>query len=519
MITILKDIPKGATTGNPMWIRAKTDAYQDLVNPSEATIQSQAFLADGEVIVIEFNGKRYQLTLKDNPDPKDPFQIPYDNSTNAVMAEHMTLIRCISEYYVITPVSGGFKMVAREIDAKWDVSFITSLSSGDMGATIVNADVTGPEKSFKGFLELFLQDDYTAVRDQSNPIGLLDADPHREVIDETLTTAEDLLDWEVQEALASRFDLKLPQLDGDSVVTGVLMNYWFKLFEHFGSPPSASLMQSFGGANDYYQVLLGGFAHHSWSSTELHTQYLKGATAASRKMLTNAPQGKRVGWSSHEWMSVYYDVPNNLTVRVQAFYNDGTSTTYSVIASMLDGSDIESTVACWGTGPTQIDLASQANPESIAYYEVWLWDEDDSNQLSEKFRYTLDHRSYLNEREIVFLGQLGNWDTARFIGQEVHTYENDGIEATRSRTPWNTNEKRYLKAKSKRDELISFTSGYQRDEEVEWLNELVLSEEVYIVKDGSLVPMYIEYKGGGSFGDAMADLHSGTFTGRIANRA
>ena len=517
MITILKDIPKGSTTSNPMWLRAKTDNYQSLVSPSSALVLSYSPMQAEDLVVLEFNNTRITLILKDNPNPNNPYEIPYSDIDPTVIANHLNLVRAISQYYIVEQEVSGFRMTAREIDSRWDVTLNNTLSTGDWSAGTTPANLSAAKRSFKGYVEVFLQDDYTATPDQSKPIGLLDADPHREVIDETLTASEDLLDWEVQELIEPYIDIKLPLLSGVPVVTGVLINYWIKLYESYGTPPVPGLMTSVGAANNYYQTIRAAVPHHEWQPTTIHDEYLKGATAANRKWLTNAPQGKRVGVNSHEWLSCYYTSTNNIVLQVTVTYYDNSTSIYFT-PHVLDGSDVPNTVACFGVGPAQIALSTHGTIADMAYYDVELYDADTSAIISAKHRYTLDHQSYLNERELVFLGQLGNWETARFIGQEVQGYENDAIEATASRTPWNTGEPRYLKAKAKRDRVIQFSSGYKRDDEVEWLNELAISEQVYIVENNSLLPMAIETDGGGSFGDVYADLHSASFTGRIASK-
>jgi hypothetical protein len=135
--------------------------------------------------------------------------------------------------------------------------------------------------------------------------------------------------------------------------------------------------------------------------------------------------------------------------------------------------------------------------------------------VSEKRTYYVDHAIYIDECNLVFLGKLGNWETSRFTGTRSIKSDSASIEAIQARMPWKTNTSpRYINAKTVSDLVYDFKTGYKRDVEAQWLNELGHSETVYLLEDGKLLPIAIS--GGVEFGNRAADIYAGGFTGRVA---
>lgn len=497
--------------GNPMWMRGRTDNYQSLTSPSGALFFSQTGpIQDGWEITFTFNGETYTLVFKNTPDVNNPYEVPIGSYTD--MATHIAGLRYIAEHYAVTTGGLDFIFTAKEIDRKWDLTIVSS----NFAYSLTDAVYVEPKKSFKGYLELFKQDEYDAPRDESQPMGVLDADPHREELElfsfDPLEVNEDNLDWEVQELIYPYFDPQKPRLDGIPIVHGVYVHFWMKYWESYGTPPVAGFMKTEGGQYNYYGALLGRVPHHEWEPQEFVDTYFD----INKKWLTNAPDCKMIGMESNEWLSAYYDEAADHFLKVTAYMQDGSTEVYNT-TNLLDGAAKPHNVAVFGTGPAQIGLKDEISDYTlICKYDVQLMTGTDTAQ-TEKYTYCIDHKCHLNECELVFLGALGNWDTARFVGTIDQGYESDSVSAVKSRTPWNTKEHRYLKAKTKRDRVYNFKTGYKRDEEAQWLNELAISECVCLLKDGVFTPIVIEDKGGASFGNRAADVFSGGFTGRIAD--
>jgi hypothetical protein len=521
MITLLTTPAGVLPVGSPIWLQAKTDNYQRLAGPSQAYFFSNSLIADGDKLSFRFGGNQYTLVFKTTPDVNNPFEVPFDNAGNVVTAQHLALVRCLSQHFTFTAITGIY-FTAKEIDKVYDITFLPALSSPKFSAAIFNANYTAAKVGFKGNVELFLQADQGGYRNETTPIAVLDADPHREGA--ALANNEDYLEWEFQEDLRSYIQPTLPVGGAYIGKHGVLVHYWFKYWESYGSPVVPTTMAASGAPDNYYQALLARLPFHENGATlteqlaAFNDDYIMPASAATRKFLTNTPNNKRTAVGALEYLSIYVNDYGTIYTEVTLYYEDGTTTVLDKGGYAMSAAE-NNNVYYVATGFAQLGLQAASTSDLIYKYEVRVIKKVGSvkTYLSAAFTYVLDRKSYVDECTLLFLGDLGNWDTARFVSTRSESIEVSSVDGVASRAAtYSTSAQRYIKTKTIKDRIISFNTGYKREEEAKWLNELSSSEYVYLYENGQFLPIAIDNKGGLDFGDKAADLFGGGFEGRIA---
>ena len=140
--------------------------------------------------------------------------------------------------------------------------------------------------------------------------------------------------------------------------------------------------------------------------------------------------------------------------------------------------------------------------------------------ISETRRYYLDLKEYQNTREFIFLNSLGGYDTLRTTGEGEY-------EAAQERTTVTCSYPKEFDAsfKQKRNvfttgiEKLKVNSGWITQEQCEWLQDFLLSEEVYEIKNGKLFPVTITSTSGPKKADKQTPAYFVEFEYEYSNHS
>jgi hypothetical protein len=219
------------------------------------------------------------------------------------------------------------------------------------------------------------------------------------------------------------------------------------------------------------------------------TKYL----AETRAFLTWQPDNKIVERDQPELLTflVHFNpAPTALRLRVSVEFMDGTrSDTFTALSLTSVDNFGAYTIP---VGFTALDLAAQeTGGKEIFSYEVWVSDQDDK-RLSQFRRYVLSQVYEPNLRYLVFLNNLGGWDTLRVYGSVDRSLSVDAIQARRSLEanyqPSSEEVFQVMPGTGERTMVVN-TGDMPNQKWLEYLEELTWSERVYVATREGFIPI------------------------------
>ncbi len=231
------------------------------------------------------------------------------------------------------------------------------------------------------------------------------------------------------------------------------------------------------------------------------------------KFLTNAPTTQYIRENDYLTLSYFseYDwdfevgtaglqYPSLRFVKIQFYYNG--STTGSLITKTIEAStgghsgymnDSNVKLQFAGIGTGNLVGAGETIPGSWDYYTVIAYDLG-NNQISDTYKFykqTEDCKEYETIR-LTWLNKFGVWDYYNFTKKSVRTFNTQRMSYTQITGTWNTSRYRpdghtggtkYFGNNVK--ESITLNTDYITENEAIWLEELFISNDVYILEQRS----------------------------------
>jgi len=209
-----------------------------------------------------------------------------------------------------------------------------------------------------------------------------------------------------------------------------------------------------------------------------------------RQFLTWQPNYKSIFEDQEEYLQFVLNFtpkPQVLKLRYQSYDNDGVSSD-AITAMSLANPLLYSVITC------PVGMEALAIPADAARYDVWLSNEQDK-RVSEVRSFFVDHSHEEFDRSILFVNSLGGWDTLRLTGQaqrslkvvqstaEIERPADAGVDFS---------ELKIISIEGEYDFQIS--TGYLKRDAINYLrylDELLLSEEVYLITDKGHRPLQL----------------------------
>ncbi|MCX6216566.1 DUF5977 domain-containing protein [Spirosoma sp.] len=232
----------------------------------------------------------------------------------------------------------------------------------------------------------------------------------------------------------------------------------------------------------------------------------------TRSFLTSQPDGKVIGSQQEEYLYFLLNqspAPASVKRRIEVTFED--LSTQTLDKGSLEGVGLYQ-VICAPMGPQALGLNSL--PKRVRSYKVWLSNQA-NERLSEVRTYRIDPRYRQQERFILFSNSRGGWDTLRLIGEGSETLKTSRTLAEVDRplgAALDFPEIKIVNLTGERELTVS-TGWIERNakQTLAYLDELLLSEELYIVTDKGHFPLDITTNSLLDSEDS-ADLISRTFT-------
>jgi hypothetical protein len=208
---------------------------------------------------------------------------------------------------------------------------------------------------------------------------------------------------------------------------------------------------------------------------------------------------KKADLNSEERLYLMIDKDEDCDVyyHVKAYYNNGTEE--DIYPDTRLTTDIRPAVfgdvfeIC--VGYKNLNLGSLCTyPENLIAWEIRpvINGEENGTYVASTFRFNLDRRIYPNTRYFMFKNSLGAFESVIFTGEAI-------LESAITRTQWNNSElslyeETYRERKQRTDQYVEkmkASTGWITVAEREWLRELLMSEEVYELKNNARYPVII----------------------------
>jgi hypothetical protein len=181
----------------------------------------------------------------------------------------------------------------------------------------------------------------------------------------------------------------------------------------------------------------------------------------------------------------------NLKLFITVYFNDLTNTTKSVA---FNTTPME--VVYLPAGADMLDL-DELDPTKKIWYWTMQVQGQDSEPLSEIFKYELDNRPVSNDITLVYRGSTGGLDTIRIRGVVEQDPDYITQEVSRQRKPHFLENVSATRRQLPASEVVTYKGdvGHLAKEEQDRLRDLYLQREVYQVINSKLVPVNFTMKG------------------------
>jgi hypothetical protein len=478
-LTIIKEPEDLALSRVPAWYRFQCNNF--LLSAGTAA-QFKIFvpnlIAAGSVFTLVINNKQYLFTcVASGAAGGYQFKTYSNNPTFNLMVDDFKANYYLNKHYTITSsyTFGEIYFVAKELGAKWDAAMINSV-----GGCTLTQTVTGVDDSFrpnyKALIDLHLQADRT-VAPVMNLISSAEGDPHQDSITGALASDEYVMDFELQEFLHSRLSAYIPAYGANTITEAdsILINYWIQYSEMYGTDPVINFNAVHGAANDYKQVILGGW--------KLDDNYLTENTAiAGTSFLNRQERVKIIAPNSREYLFKYCAAAQTgLQAHYKIYYADG------FIAQGVLGMAVTAAakkVYCVPVGYDVMSIAALTPGNKVIKYEIYLTNAANA-VLTETMTYVMDYRYNEQDEEFIFCGAVGATETVWCHGYSKVMLETTSDTYQAARLPWYAKGDRLLKhTNSRQNETIKINTGYKTKAYIEWLRDL-MNSDVVLMRDGS----------------------------------
>ncbi len=218
-------------------------------------------------------------------------------------------------------------------------------------------------------------------------------------------------------------------------------------------------------------------------------QYL----ANTRQFLTWCPNDKLVSADQPEFLYFllnFEPLPTVLRLRVRVSYIDNTFQILTPFSTKLLPALRLYNVVSVAVGHDALGLGSLT--QKVHKWEVWL-DDQTGVRVSEIRAYRQDFEYRHQSRYVIFSNSLGGYDTYRFYGTSSQKLSTRRTTYRRNKSFWDDPSLPEILVNEVESErsLTAYTGWLDRRTSLKWLQELALSEDVYLHTDRLLRPMMV----------------------------
>ncbi|MDD4374833.1 MAG: hypothetical protein PHG67_13025 [Bacteroidales bacterium] len=267
-------------------------------------------------------------------------------------------------------------------------------------------------------------------------------------------------------------------LDANHIHPDGCKNFTIRFYEYFGNPPSAQ-----NEITASPTICIGRVP--AWKQLEFDIQNTNfGAYQAISRLLSWFPIGqtKRVLPDQPELMYLLWPNATYQNIAVTIYFSDESTALLNIEHLPVP----PLTVASFPVGYQALGIGDVNPAKTVVSYEVTIADQTRV--------FVVDHNLYRQHRFLIFRNSLGGFDTLACMGEADESTEVERKQSTRVYDAENPYRQRKSEFYNEHSELVKVNSGWLSPEEKNWLNDLLISTEVYEVRSNKLQPVLIKNK-------------------------
>ena len=239
-------------------------------------------------------------------------------------------------------------------------------------------------------------------------------------------------------------------------------------------------------------ALSGGLNRETLVFYNAHGTDFFSTPANLRTFMSWAPLVKTTGKSVPEKLFFYVsDKPgySYVNLMVSVYFTDGTNEAGSWVAEY---SVVANDVLECSVGYGQLGFATDYPTKTVAYWKVWLAVEGEDD-YSEVRTFIIDPVQYENERVFLFQNSWGRaYDVVRFTGNSTLSLTLESTTGnSQSIEPYTSFNAPSRKFESSETQGMKTNSGWVSREMKDFFREMLLSRQVFELKDNLLYPIVI----------------------------
>ncbi len=250
-----------------------------------------------------------------------------------------------------------------------------------------------------------------------------------------------------------------------------------RFWEYYGNPPVQVLPD-----NEQYNinVLLGTVPE--WKQLEYRATYANfAAWRAANVFLSWYPaQAKRVLPTQPEVLYFLAPTASTFAVNVAILYTDNSVVTYTSAVSIAA---LQYQVASVPVGYTALAVGAQTPSKKVVQYTVTI--------AGKTRTYIVDHTPHINVRYIIFRNSLGGYDVLQCTGEADAQTDMKRKIANRVYDPEASARISRYAYNIEHTEVEKVNTGWLQPGEKRWLNDLLISEDVWEMLGGVMRPVMI----------------------------
>lgn len=293
--------------------------------------------------------------------------------------------------------------------------------------------------------------------------------------------------FQINEALRGALSAHVPD-ENETELQRVFNVYCrMKVFfgEKFGEDPELQQLTE----SSEMMAIMGGIQKEYFPDIDFFNSFLN----AKKQYLTWQNKVKRVQRKQEEYLYFYvYKEIFDLRVWVRVYYDDEEQSELWD-QHFIEKSDVkEGEIYCIPIGFIHGGIQALDPSKPVRKYDVGVWDTD-GDTIGHTRTYILDETPSPYTRYFLFQNSLGGMDTLRTTGKSMKDFQGE-IDIYEQILPENYS----LQTAQFRKSYASFinetevSSGHITKQAADYLQELLLSKEVYEITDGIRVPVIID---------------------------
>jgi len=378
-----------------------------------------------------------------------------------------------SNYY-IAAFGSEIGFIARQTGSDWDLTIVSTVTNLTVATPAGGVDEVLQE-NIKLLCDVYVED-------------VLNSGLFNKIVGFELDPDEDgAATFYIQSALRSRTGIDFPDYGLTAPVKCINNNkrYYVKYAEKYGDPVEVKRYY----LGDTGRVIRGGVSNlHFPDSSSYFDQLIARFFGLSWQPDPKIKEGNTV--DTQEFLMVI--VPPGVTelhIQATVWYTDGTDDSIDNVNTTAGMADYE--IWCWATGFNALALGDLEPTKTPLKYRLAFIDQATNNQAN-TVMYYIDQKSELEDKTFLFVNSLGGVDTVRCTGIAT-----DGFKIERNIAErvlgydFVATQGALFQSYARKQTINQQSTGWKTKEEIDWLEELFISEYVVLDDGTQWIPLII----------------------------